>query len=416
MGAVAHLETRSIPVTPGAEGAAVIRVRNSGTVVDQFAIDVLGDAAAWSTSEPATLSLFPGAEETARVVFRPPRSPQVPAGELPFGIRVRSKEDPAGSVVEEGTLEIAPFNDTFAEIAPRTSRGNRGGSHDLAIDNRGNARLNATLTAADPDKLLQFDISPPGVVADPGTAAFAKVRVRSRETFWRGAPKTRPFKLSLESPGAQPLGIEGTLLQEAMLPPWFLKALLGLLALLVGLLLLWLFFLQPAIESTARQRADEAVVARLGPSPPGQTPFPLATSGGGSPTPPPTASSGASASPGTSGSPSPSAPSSTASAPLSGDTVAVADRILAGNASVAVPDGKTMFVTDLVFSHASDAAVGTMTLSRNDIVLFQLRLENFRDLDYHFVTPIVVQTGESLRLACDTECASGAVFYSGYQR
>ena len=65
---------------------------------------------------------------------------------MPFGVHVISKEDPQGSVVEEGVVDIAPFSDVFAELAPRTSRGRRGASHDLAIDNRGNSAINATIS------------------------------------------------------------------------------------------------------------------------------------------------------------------------------------------------------------------------------------------------------------------------------
>jgi hypothetical protein len=432
MGAVAHLENRSLPVTPGAQAVAEIRVRNSGSVVDQFAVEVLGDAGAWSTSEPATLSLFPGAEETARVTFAPPRSATVPAGTMPFAIRVRSHEDPAGSVVEEGTLEIEPFSDTFAELAPRTSRGSRGASHDLAIDNRGNARLNATVSAADPDKLLDFQIRPPSIVADPGTAAFAKVDVKPRQRFWRGTPKTRPFRLQVESPGGPPLGVEGTLLQEAILPPWLLKALLAVITVLVALIVLWLFFLQPAIQSTARQRAEEAVVARLGPSPVGQTPFPT---GGGGVTPPPAptpatsgASSGAGGSPSPSaggGSPSPAVSPSASpsagtespspSAPGLGAAQPIDGRLRPGAPLPPVEAGKTLFITDLVFSNSSDTATGDLRLGRSGQPLLILRLENFRDLDYHFVTPIVIQSGQQLALTCDG-CTSAAVYYSGYTR
>jgi hypothetical protein len=433
MGAVAHLEIRSLSVTPGAEAVAVIRVRNTGTVVDQFTVDVLGDAATWATSEPPTLSLFPGAEETARVTFRPPRNSTVPAGTMPFALRVRSHEDPAGSTVEEGVLEIEPFSDTFAELAPRTSRGSRGASHDIAIDNRGNARLNATLSAADPDKLLEFDIRPPAIVADPGVAAFAKVQVKARERFWRGTPKTRPFRLQLESPGGPPIGVDGTMLQEAILPSWLLKAVIAAVTVLVALVLLWLFFLQPAIQSTARQRADEALVARLGPSPVGQTPFP--TGGGGVtpplvPTPPVATPGGGGGSPSPSaggGSPSPSpssgaspstgteSPSPSPSGPVLGDATPIDGRLLPGAPLPPVEAGKTLFITDLVFSNSSDTAVGDLRLERAGQPLLILRLENFRDLDYHFVTPIVIQAGQQLALTCDG-CTSAAVYYSGYTR
>ena len=51
----------------------------------------------------------------------------------------------------------------------------------------------------------------------------------------------------------------------------------------------------------------------------------------------------------------------------------------------------------------------------------RLRLENFRDYDIHFVTPIVLTDGQTLNLslACTGENASPCdptVLYSGYTR
>ena len=48
----------------------------------------------------------------------------------------------------------------------------------------------------------------------------------------------------------------------------------------------------------------------------------------------------------------------------------------------------TLFVTDFVFSNPNGAE-GALVVLRNDTPLLQLRLENFRDYDLHFVTPIV---------------------------
>src|SRR6478752_47653 len=167
MGAIANLGTRSVAVAPGAQASAEIRIRNNGTVVDQFTVQVLGDASAWSAAEPPVVSLFPGAEQSVRITFRPPRSSDVLAGPMAFGVRVASQEDPGGSVVEEGVLQVGAFADTGAELAPRTSRGRTGAKHDLAVDNRGNTPLNATITGLDPDRSVTFDIKPPSVVADP---------------------------------------------------------------------------------------------------------------------------------------------------------------------------------------------------------------------------------------------------------
>jgi len=123
VGATVTLGATVVQVEPGGEAALEVRLRNTGTVVDEFTIDVLGDAAAWAAAEPPTISLFPGADGTVRIAFRPPRSASIAAGPLPFGIRTQSREDPEGSTVEEGVVEILAFFEPFAELVPRTSRG-----------------------------------------------------------------------------------------------------------------------------------------------------------------------------------------------------------------------------------------------------------------------------------------------------
>ena len=392
MGAAAHLEATTLPVTPGGEAGVEIRVRNSGGVVDQFTLEVVGDAAPWSSAEPPSVSLFPAAEERARIVFRPPRTAQVAAGPMPFGVRVQSREDPAGSVVEEGVLEVEPFTDTFAELIPRTSRGGRGASHDLALDNRGNTRLNATLSADDPDRLLKFDLRPPSLVADPGTAAFARVGVRPRRTFWRGPPKSRPFHVRLEAADGPPMSVDGTLLQESLLPPWLLKAVAAAIGLLILAAILWLAFLQPTIEATAREHAEDAIDERLG-------------QGDGADGTDDGSSSGAS--PGDD----PTIP------PLAGGAVP-RDGRLAPESTLSADSDTTLFLTDLIFSNPDPSAVGDIRLQRDGEDILVLQLENFRDIDFHFVTPLVVTAAQTVTLVCDSPpCPDGAaVFYSGYQR
>jgi hypothetical protein len=391
-----------VTVVPGAQATAEIRVRNTGTVVDQFTVQVLGDAGAWSVAEPPVVSLFPGAEQTVRITFRPPRSSDVPAGPMAFGVRVASQEDPGGSVVEEGALQIGAFADTSAELAPRTSRGRTSATHDLAVDNRGNIPLNATITGLDPDRSVAFDIKPPSVVADPGTATFAKVGVKPRKRFWRGQPKTRSFQLQLDSPGQPPVLVSGSMLQESILPSWFLKALLLLLAALIALVLIWFLFLRPVIQSTAQERTDAALV-QAGIQPPTSTGGGQ-PAGGGQPTPTP-------------------APGQTSAPPVSTPTPGPAGvetprdgRMPVNSDAVSPTAGRTLYVTDLVFSNPN-ASTGALRLRRSGQDLMVLRLENFRDLDFHFVSPIVVGPGQQLRLVCEGPCdAAAGLYFSGYER
>ncbi len=420
MGASVTLVTPAVAVEPGQSVSITVKIRNTGSVVDEFALDVLGDAAAWASVEPPTINLFPGADGEAKAVFRPPRSASTPAGMVAFGLRARSREDPAGSAVEEGSVEVGAFAEPYAELVPRTSRGSGSGSHDVAVDNRGNTRLSAEIEAADADRQLKFDVNPPAVVVDPGMAGFAKVKVRPVKRFWRGQPKTRPFQLFIKPEGGLPITLDGTLLQESILPSWFLKAVLALLALIVLLVIAWLFLLKPSIESAA----SEAVASPLASLKDdvnealGNAGLPtMGPDGGGAATDPPgeptsTPAPGETAGPVVTPSPT---PDPGVVIPGLGSPV---DGTLNGSQPTFAPKG-TAFLTDFVFSNPRGQE-GAIVVLRNDVPLFRLRLENFRDWDLHFVTPIVVGPGDSLNLsvACEiaTEPCDPAVLYSGYLR
>lgn len=405
MGAIASLNPSTLSVEPGAEAALEVKVRNSGSVVDEFTIEVVGDGGPWATADPPTLALFPGAEGTSRITFRPPRASSTRAGTVGFGVMARSREDPTGSTVEEGSLDVAPFLEPAGELIPRTSHGSRTGRHDLALDNRGNIRLEAALEGLDADRLVRFDIDPPTLSVDPGVAGFARVLVKPAKRFWRGPAKTRPFQLSVQpdAPGATPLVIEGSYLQESILPWWFTRAVIALAALLIGLILLWLFVLQPQIKSTAAQTLEDF----------GFSPKPGSSAAGGG-------GGGGGATPG------PAASNELTVTPQPGGGQTQTDGRLTTKNEVKPTNG-TLFVTDLIFSNPTGAS-GDLTLQRTSPTgvtqLLVLRLENFRDLDFHFVTPITVRAGEVLALVANcgppttptttpSECAP-AVFFSGY--
>jgi hypothetical protein len=409
MGALASLAQATLPVEPGGEASVDVTIRNTGGVVDQFTIEVLGDGGAWAIAEPPTLSLFPGAEGVTRISFRPPRVSSTPAGAVRFGVMVRSREDSAGSTVEEGTLDVAAFQASSAELIPRTSHGGRRGRHELAIDNRGNSRLEAAVSGVDPNRLVSFDIDPPNVSVDPGGASFARMLVKPVRRFWRGPAKTRSFQVAVQpdSPGVGPLLLDGSFLQESILPWWFTRAIVALLALLVAAVLLWIFVLQPQIRSTA---AETLVDFGFSPKP-GSV---AAGGSGGQPTPGP---SGEQPTPGPSG-------ELSITPPPAGEQSQVDGRLDTA-ANAVTPTAGTLFITDLVFANPTGAS-GDLTLQRTSAAgttqLLVLRLENFRDLDYHFVTPIAVRAGETLSLVAncsaptspDAGACTPAVFYSGY--
>lgn len=412
MGAVASLSETSLAVDPGGEVVCDIRVRNTGDVVDEFTFEVVGPTADWTTVSPASLRLFPDTEERATVRFAPPREPTTPTGELPFGIRVASREDPEGSVVEEGVVRVAPFGDVFAELIPRTSKGRRRARHDLAVDNRGNTRVNADVVAFDHEEALDFDVDPPAVVAEAGTASFAKLTVRPRERYWRGPPQTRTFQVQVHPDGMEPLQVDGTMVQEAVLPRWLPRALLLLGLLLIALAVLWLTVLRPTIESAARDAVeeplnelaaenaaqDQAIAGAQEQAGQAQdTANEALEAVGGTPPPSP------SPTPGDGEVPTEDVPFDLRLAGADAPGGAVATEVFT------VAAGSTLQLTDIVLQnpvgHAGFVRVRRVTPAGVSTLL-EVAMENFRDLDYHFVTPITFTEGMQLRF--DVECVQPA--------
>ncbi len=306
-------------------------------------------------------------------------------------------------MVEEGVIEVGAFNETTAELIPRTAKGSAGARAQLAVDNRGNVRVNARLTATDPDRKLNFAISPPGLVAEPGTASFASIRLTPRQRFFTGPPKTLPYKVFVHQDGQPPIAVDGTMQQTGLLPTWLIPVVIGLLALALVLGVLWFALLKPTIQTAATQAAAPAASAAH--SDAAKAVVAAAVAAANKP--------GGVATGGAAG-----------QNPLGG--LPTSDRI--GLNTVYPAQGGTT-ISDLIFENPNGDA-GTIRLQRIDPTnnnattdLFVLRLENFRDLDFHFVTPIIIPGGQLLKLSTDgcqpgggqTNC-SASVTYSGYQK
>jgi hypothetical protein len=397
MAATATLASKTVTVTPGGEATSEVRVRNSGTIVDQFTLEVLGDSAAWAIVEPAVIPLFPGAEAVARIRFKPPKSSSVPSRAIPFAVRVKSREDARASLVEEGVVEVGPFNDTFAELIPRTAKGRSRARAQLAVDNKGNVRVNARLTAADPDRKLNFTITPPALTADPGTAAFAAVRLSPRQRFLTGPPKLNPYKVLVHQDGLPTITVDGSMQQQGLIPGWLIPAAIAGLALLLVLAILWFALLRPAITSTAQQAAANAPAVQAAKN---NAQAALNKVNALSPNVAPTAAPGIVGPNG--------GPAYSNRLTVKGDKTA--------SQSLTVPDGGNWAVTDLVFENPSGSS-GSLVWMRNGQVLLTMRLENFRDLDFHFITPQIFNEKQTMTLSCTADSGSScdaSVYYTGF--
>lgn len=407
MGATALLAGGELRVDPGGTTTVTLDVRNTGQVVDQFAFEVLGDAAPWATIDPPTVSLFPGADTTVTVTFAPPRLPTTPAGAIPFAVRVLSQEDPQGSVAEEGVLDVTAFRDVGAELIPTTARGIRRGRFQIAVDNRGNEPFGSTILVSDPDDLLDFAVDRATVEAPPDTAVLVPLTVRPRLGFWRGPERSMPFQVHLQPELGEGPVVDGTFVHLPRLPRWLPKALLLLAALLLLLVILYFTVLRPTVDSLARQAAEEelaevqaaideqvaeaemaaeeaseaAAVAEEGAAATAEdaeTIEEVLGAGGG----------GAGSAAG-------------AASITEGQSFRVyLRRSVAPGAEATteytVPDGQRLAITDYILQNPNGDNGESQLRQGADQPIDIDRLENYRSRDEHFVTPLVLEGGSSL--------------------
>jgi hypothetical protein len=402
MTAMTSMTSDRLLVEPGDEVRTEITIQNTGRVVDSFRVEPLGALAPWTTVEPDVLPLMPGTDGAVSVSFRPPRTPQLPAGEIPWAVRIVPSEAPDAATVEEGVVEIAPFTEVSAQMQPRTSRarGRRAGKHELAIDNLGNTSVEVYLTGGDADRKLEVGLEPDQVVVAPGAAALVPVRPRARTRFLRGAAVTHPFQVVVEPAGAPPVVVDGNLMQEAVVPAWLIKAVLVAALLAALLTALWLAVLKPTIDDTARAIAteeakeataaeaaerkaadDAAADAAAADQEETQSQLDQLNEALGEPIKP------------------------RADADPLGRPVTVRLAATAGDQapSQVLDERRVVSVTDLLLQNANGDS-GLVSITRDGQTVYQARLENFRDLDLHLVAPILVDKGGQVGLT--VSCAN----------
>ncbi|MER7755081.1 hypothetical protein [Kitasatospora sp. NPDC097643] len=424
----AHLEPTATSVLPGEEARVVLELRNSGDIVEAYHFEVLGAAAAWSSVEPAALSLYPGTAGQVTLLLRPPRDVALPAGPVPFAVRVQPQEQPQHATVPEGVVELLPVDALSAELAPQLSQGRGSGRIRIAVDNRGNLPVSSTFSGSDRGEQLTFTLPAGPTVTGPGLASFVPGRIRPRKRIWRGQPVPHAFQLVVTPDRGAPIALDGTFVQQPVLPKGLLKAVIAAVALAAVLAGIWFGLLRPAVRGVAKDAAKGAVA---GPVETAQSQAAEAKqkaagaesaaaaaqkAAGQSPTPAP--SSSPTATPATPGAgPAPGPGATLFSSRLRATAAAGAQ----GSATYAVPEGRTLRLTDLVLENPQGDS-GTVTIAVDGNALLAPALENFREQDFHWASPIVITANQKVTVTVDcrqvghpasgptpTTCASAAL-------
>ncbi|MFD3943630.1 hydrolytic protein [Streptomyces sp. NPDC058579] len=414
----------TVTVSPGGEATTTLNVRNDSDIVEAYTFTVVGECAAWTTVEPARVSLYPGTSETVTVRLAPPRSPDVRAGEKPLGVRVLPVEHPENVVVPETTVRVEAFREVRQELKPRRRRGWRGGRYQIALRNLSNTPVSLVLAGRQAGEELSLKTTPQRRRLEPGETAEVGLKARVRSLIWFGEAVHWPFEIEVADavpeggdspksdgdpaevhapPADRPAVVEGEFVQLPILPKW----LLILLAILMALLVAWFALVRPAVRSaakeaaTAAQKEETAKQQEAEKAKPKPTPAPGGEQGSGG------QGDGGSGGTGGTGTGRGGA-GQQSSATIDIKTGTGAKKV----GTYQVPAGKVFGITDVVVANFQGDE-GIITFSFGERKITTIALETFRNQDYHWVTPIEIP--ENATVTAEVTCAKPGTPATGKQ-
>jgi hypothetical protein len=241
-GVTLQLAATEVAVEPGGAATVELRLRNLGSVVDEFAALVEGPPGAWTTIQPPRVQVYPAQDAHVTLTFSPPRD-GVPAGRTPFRVVARSTLRGGDQAWQEGALDVAPVTGLDLDVRPERQQSDRLASYEVVLRSRSNHPVVVDLEADEPQYRLELRIDPMRVQLPPFGGAVASVHA--------GAPgpapdDPRPFPFTVlatfaDQPrdGAVSTRADAVFVHRFAPPAAYLATLLGWLigGLVVGMLL-----------------------------------------------------------------------------------------------------------------------------------------------------------------------------------
>lgn len=235
MAGLVELATPSIDAFPGEESEVGVFVYNTGIDEEAYDLEVVGLVSQWAFLDPAMVRLPPGGSRTVRLVLRPPRTGDVPAGPMPFAVRLHARADPGAEEVAEGTVDLVAFESFTARLVPDALEVVSRGKARVDITNDGNIPIVVHLSAASPDGVLGLKLEDETVLVPAGTSASAGVVVKPKHRRLLGKGQPAVYTVRLESL-SRVATLSGRAQPKGSLPMVLLRAVLAGV-LLAGLVL-----------------------------------------------------------------------------------------------------------------------------------------------------------------------------------
>jgi hypothetical protein len=224
----------------GAPVDIIAEVKNAGTTVDQYSIEIENLDPSWYTVVVPSVSLFPGDSAPIPIRIHPPRGKDTRPGNHAFVVRARSNADPTLIGKTKGVVIIGSFAVFHMELAPKRITGFRG-NYKLTINNGANNDLQLALNAEDPDESLRFNLKPSEPTISPNSKVVVPMVVSTKAFRLVGDEEKFKFNViahPVEGTQEDDKMAQGEFVQKPIFRAWkwpllILAALLLLLAFLI---------------------------------------------------------------------------------------------------------------------------------------------------------------------------------------
>lgn len=381
-----------VGTVPNAPTALSLRLYNDSGGRREVALEPSGDLAPHVTLAPTSVTLDTNEIVDVAVTVEVPVTTM--PGAHPVAVHVTSHPVPVpgggpdatppggtdGAVDDltvTATVDVGAVTAFAQTLSPDRSRGSTAGRHRIRVTNSGNVGVSIDFTPEVVDDTIDVAVALPTLTIGPGATEETFVRVTPSATYWSGPTTLHEFAIRALGSDGSIDELRASYLQRPRLPNWVGPAVAGaFIALVVGAIV-WLTLLRPWVETTADDAAADAIeadrealqerIAELEAAAAEAEELPL-----GAPT-----------------------DVVLSVAPTAGVTESASD---------AVRPGERVSVTDIVFQNPT-GGVGTVMLKRDDEVLLESELANFRDFDLHLVAPFVFEQSEQIVLEVDCRTA-----------
>ena len=217
-------------VVPGGQTALTLRVRNTGEIVERFAIEIIGLPDEWVTIDSPAVNVDTAAERSVTISLHPPRTSSTAFGSFDYEVVVRSTVNPQIRASERGALSVGGFSDPVVHLEPLVSSGRRTTRHRLTIANRGNAPVDVAIAATPADAAIEVRPQRPDAQIAPGQSATLDMTVVVRKPSLLGSQTAHPFLVTVTPTVGNPIETSATMTQVPLIPRWVPAAIMIVLA------------------------------------------------------------------------------------------------------------------------------------------------------------------------------------------